>query len=565
MPDPEDPRVRHLIGLALLLAAVLYLPLLGAPLLWDDRGMLVFNTAWSEHIPLRRFFQAEYFSFATEMTWRPLASLSYYAMIHAFGLSPTLLRLVGLILHGAVAALLLAFLTRAGMRRAAAGLAAALFLLHPAHLETLACVTFNEELLAALGLMAMLLCHQSLRPGLAATAFAWALLAKESGAAGLPLAMCYDFLLRRRGSDAVLSAVRNCVGVHVRRRETGRRHFLAYALYAAVLGLYAWARFLRLPGLDPGSYSALLPVGERLFHALRGFVAAARVFFVPFSLRIEYFALPAESAWEWLLWLSGGAACAALAALVLRAAAREREPLLVFLLLWPAAFLALTANLLPVGVLSLRYFAERWLYLPALGGAALLGHFLSTSRRGRGAALALILLWGGLGLVRARDWSSDDRLWMSLARIYPWSAKAHEGLGEAYFREGRFTEALASFSAARSLREGHQDTLLARYLRLSPEGLLRWENAGLYRWLGLCLLELDRPREAKPLLEKAVSLAPREVFAYRVLAYLSARTGDFPGAESWLRKGLELDPEDSFLKRLAPDVAARRLSFRAKF
>jgi protein O-mannosyl-transferase len=533
---------RAAAALALLLAAFAYLPRFGAPLMWDDRPFLINVAALDRPIPLSAYVSPSYFDMTGELTWRPLATLSYRLGVRAFGRRPLPLRLTGFALHLLNCVLLGLLVAGTGLGADAAVAAGALFLVHAAHVETLMVVTFNKEILATLGILIMLLGHQRRRPWLAAAGLAFAVLPKETGILGLALALLYD---ATTGGSRELKA-----------------RWKDHALYGAVAALYLFLRFGPLKG--PGgeaNLSAALPWTERLYYAARGFASSVRVLFFPWRLRIQYFALPASSALDYCLWL---AAAAAILALVLALARRsiKKEPALAFFLLWPLPVLFLTSNLIPTAVLSMRLMAERWLYLPAAGFAAAAACALRKRPR---TLAALVIFWGALSFARVQDWSSEPRLWQSLVDFYPWSANAREGLGEALFRADRTSEAEASFRKGLALRENHADLVLAHYVPFAPPGTIAWESAALDRELGLCRLRLGDELEAAAFMKKAAELQPRDVFSRRVLAYLSAKRGDFGAARIWLESGLKIDAADSFLLRLKPDLERRRLTFQARF
>lgn len=532
----ENPEPVILVAAAL--AAAVYLPRLGAPLLWDDRLVIAFNKALEAAPSWNHYLSQDYFSFSRELTWRPLATLSYQAMVGLFGLWPPALRAPGLLLHGLNAFLLGRFLSRNGATRWVGAAAAALFLIHPSHVETLQCVSFNEEPIALAGVLGMLLFHHGGNLWAAAGSFALALMGKETAMAGLPLLVLFDAL---RGGVSSL-----------------RRHRTGYVLYAMVLGAYASVRFYFLPG--PGSgmdLSSRLPALERLGFSLQGAVTAFRVTVFPVNLRLEYFALPPEAPLGWLAWAAGALACAGAAAWLWKTLHRNDRVWLVFAVL----FLLPVLNIVPTAVLSTRMMAERWLYLPLAGLCAALA--LAVPRRA--PLFGLVVFWGACGLWRAPDWASDSRLWGSLAEIYPWSAKAWEGLGEASFREGDFPRARGAFEEALALREHKRDRVLAHYVPMAPPGTLAWETPGLYRWAGLAALETGDGARAEEFLKRALTLEPASVFTYRVLSYSSLKRGDPPQARVWQRQGLSLEPNDPFLSRLDEDIRAGRLSFRADF
>lgn len=523
---------RRTLLLAALAAALVYLPRLSAPLMWDDRPFLLDAPAYDHPLPAKFYVSPAYFPVTGELTWRPLSTLSYAVLVRAFGRNPAPLRASILLLHAVNAALLAWLIILLGLDAEIAAIAAALFLIHPVHLETLMTVTFDKEVLSTFGILALLVAHKKRRAPLGALGLLAACLAKESGVVGLPLVVGMDALtgdLKKRAKD--------------------------HALYALATAAYLIARFGPLKG--PGGeadLSALLPWTERLYYAAQSFVSSFRVLLAPAGLRIEYFALPASSPLEYAAWIM--AAVALLGGLI---ALARRERRLSFFVLWPLPALFLVSNLIPAAVLSTRLMAERWLYLPAVGLCAALAILF------RRRCVLLLVFWAALGLLRAHDWSSETALWRSLVRVYPWSAKAAEGLGEAEYRAGDARAALGDFERGLALRETREDRVLAHYVPLAPPGTIAWESAPLYRWLGLCRLRLGDERAAVAEFEKAVALQPSDGFSYRVLAYTTADLGDFKTAKVWLDRGFARDPSDDFLLRLKPDVARRHLAFRARF
>ncbi len=531
MTTPRGP-----VWLALGLLAAGLLPALASPFAWDDLNVILNNPALERPIPLGRYLGPEYFSISNEITWRPLATAVYRFMTWLWGKEPFPMRLAGLCAHLANAALLGALLRRLGLTAAAAAIAAALFLAHPAHVETLMCVSFNEELLAGAGLLAAMIAHLSNRPALCALALAVALLSKESAAMGLPLLVLHDVL---SGRD--------------RNWKTLLRRHSAYAVAAgAVMSSWLW---LDLPGLKE---SATPSWPDRLAMVVSGISAWLGIQLAPIELRLNYFALP-PAGWEWagaLIPAAAGLGASAWLAVRLR-----RHPAAALLLAWPWLFWLLTSGLLPATVLSTRLTAERWLYLPLLGTCGLAG--LALERRPR-LALLLVALLGLLGALRARDWTDETRLWRGLARIYPWSSMAWEGLGEAHNRAGRHGPAAQALETALNLRLSKSDRVLAYYTGRSG-GVLRWESPNLHRSLAISYLNLGLGAEAEKQLLRAVALDRRHPLTYRVMAYRAAAAGRFAEADDWLRRGLAQAPTDGFLLRLKPDVARRRLSFRAAF
>lgn len=522
-------------ALAGLLLAAVYLPGIRAPLVWDDLSVIVQNPALERPVRWADYVSPAYFGFSTEATWRPLPTALTRGTARWAGRSPAAHRGVWLTFHAAAGALLAALALALGFPAAVAAWTAALFLLHPAQVETLRCVSFNEDVLAGASTLAFLLAHRRGRIALAAAAYAAALLSKESAALALPLALLMDLCTIRRLSRPA-----------------------SYAAYSATLAAYAALRFGFLA--SPGAAAPAIPWNERAVLAAMAWLESWRILLWPRGLRLEYFALPPASRGAAAAWLLGAAASVALLALLARRAWRER-PALAFALAWPSLLLAATSPLWPVGVLTLRLTAERFLYLPSMGAAIAAAWWL----RGRRVLLAAVALaFAAAGARRCRDWSRESRLWSGLVREYPWSSKAHEGLGEAWLREDRFAEAAAEFAEALRLRAERRDLLLAHYASLTSE--LPWESPGLERKLGLALLNLGDDAAAERHLRRAIALRPAaEGNSYEALAYLTARQGRWTEARKLAENGLRYNPEDPLLHRIAADAASRRLTFRARF
>jgi hypothetical protein len=519
----------------------MYGPRLNAPLMWDDRPFFVNVPAFDRPIPWSQYFNPQYFEFSGESSWRPMATLSYRTLVATVGRHPRPLRLSMFALHTINSTLIAFLLLALGLSSPIATAAAAFFLIHPAHIETLMCITFNEELLMTFGVLTMLLAHLRRRPFVAAIGLSIAVLSKETGILGPVLVAMLDIMTH--GLSEIKKRTRD------------------YILYGAVSIIYLLVRFGPMKGPSAPSLSALLPWSERLYSGARGLTSSLRVLLAPVHLRIEYFALPAASPWQWLLHIV--LAVGLIAGILFFARSQWRNNrILSFFALWPLPILFLTSNVIPAATLSLRLMAERWLYLPAVGFVTVIAFLL----KDRPIRLRLLLLtWSALGIMRLQAWSTEPALWRSLESIYPWSAKAAEGLGEALFRSGETAEAQSAFERGQSLRRERLDLVLTHYVPLAPAGTIGWESASSYRWLGLCRLRLGDTAGTIHFFKRALELQPSDIFSYRVLAYISARDGNFDQARQWLSKGLARDADDSFLLRVKHDVASGRLTFVSRF
>jgi len=518
------------LGGGFLLVLGAYGPRLSAPLIWDDRAMILYNEVLQRPVSMREIASPAYFKISNEYSWRPLSTLSYRFVIKVFGVSPAALRGLSLLLHLLNGFLLWSILDRWGWPKEAAAWGVALFWLHPAQVESMMCAAFNKEALTAFCFLCMLTAHQRRRWWLAGIAFTWALLAKEAALAALPMIVLFDV----------------CAGG----RRLLRSHLAPLLGYGAIALAYAAVRFVALPGPAASLSAMIIPPSERMYYALGGWLSAVRTFALPLRLRIEYFALPAVSAFDWLERAAAGAALlAAVGAGGVRLWRIDRK--LAWFWLWPWPFLLLTSNLIPAGALNTRLMAERWLYLPIIGWSVVFATlvFRKTGRSARPALATLVVALSVATIVRAADWSDEIRLWTQLQQIYPWSAKAAEGAGEALARANRCGDALPDLRRAYLLREDHRDPLLVHYVPISG-GLLRWESPSLYRWLGECEAKTGQRDLAATHFEKSIILDQSDVYSCGAMALAYAEAREYRKARTWVDRGLRRDPANELLLRI---------------
>ncbi|MBI5884455.1 MAG: tetratricopeptide repeat protein [Elusimicrobia bacterium] len=558
MPRLAGPENR-LAFLAVLILAAAYLPALAAPFVWDDLGWILFNRALEKPFPPSAYLSDAYFRLSGETSWRPLATATYNIVTLAAGKNPAAFRSLGLILHLLAGSLLFRLLLGSGLARPAALAAAGLFLVHPANVETLMCASFNEELLTGCAVPAMLLCHRAGRSAAAAGLLLAGLLSKETALVALPLVLLDDRCRLAQGRQALGGALPAPLAGGGLAPAWFRRNLPAYALYGATALAAGWFAVFGLSA--PGfSARAEVPIFDRLGFVLESLWTFVRVQVLPVGLRIEYFALPSSPLKTAGLALFA-AAFSAGAGMLLRRLWKDAttRPLSLFLA-WPLLFWFVFSGAVPAGVLSTRLMAERWLYLPLMGSTALAGFALQ--RRPRTTAVVVALL-GILMFGRVRDWTDERRLWGSLVRQYPWSAKAWEGLGDAHRRGQDRASALAAYEHALRLRGSGEDRILSYYVPISG-GNLKWQSPSLRRSLGAGFLEAGDTARAAEHLAKAVELDPGDPYAYRLLSYMDARQGRFSEARSWAERGLSKVPEDDILLRLERASRQKRLDFRLK-
>jgi len=512
-----------------ILALLLYIPTLGHGFVFDDRGVIEANPLMQDIRDLPRLVAAPYWNAPqhARTLYRPLTSASLALDRALSGSRPAWFHAVNVALH-ALATLLVAGLALDLLpgRPVGAAVAAALFAVHPVHVEAVAGIVGRAEVLAAIGVLLAVACHRralSAASGrfLPWAAAAWAAvlggaLSKESAIAA-PLIV----LLAERLMPAAASAPR------------GRRPML-HAGYGLVVLAYLGARAAVLgtigigqpiPFVDNPAASAG-PLAGRLT-GLGTLARYARLLLWPDRLAADYSydQIPVIRSLLDPLAVLGLLVLVAVVAgglLLVR-----RAPACAFGLLFMAASAALTTNVvLFIGTL----LAERLMYLPSVGLCLLGGWAVgrATGPKARLVAVAVaaaaVLLLAGRAWARIPEWKDDFALYQSAARVSPRSARIRYNLGNAYLKLGRFADAETNYREA---------------LRIYPE----FQDARVN--LGMALVQLGRPQDALAFLEETARLDPKSADLAVNLGTAYQALGDEARAEAAFRRALELDPRSA--------------------
>jgi Flp pilus assembly protein TadD len=502
-------------ALLVALTFVTYLPSLGGGFLWDDETYVVDNEALRSGGGLISIWTDT----SATPQYYPLTHTTFWLEYRIWGLDPFGFRLGNLALHAAVAVLFYLLLRRLSIP--GAWLAAAIFAVHPLHVESVAWITERKNVLSGAFYLGSLICWvrffalDSADRGdppdadesfgatrwavLALTLYVAALLSKTV-ATSLPLTLA--ILLWWRG------------------RRIGARHLLYLGpmlLGGALMGtLTSWLETHQVGAA--GAEWALGPAG-------RGVVAGRAWWFYLWKL-----ALPVDQSFVYPRWeiepvsplglVWPATVVATLVGLFLARRRIGRGPL--------AAFACYTVALSPalgffdVYPMRYSYVADHFAYLASLGPIALVGALAAAAtvyRRHRVAAVVVsvvvVALLVGVSRARGRAFHSLESLWNDTIAKNPTAWMAHNNLGILEAQRGRTAEAMAHFRRVVELKSDH---------------------ASARSNLGLLLLESGRPAEALPVLESALVHGSEDVNLHVNLGDARAALGDASGAEeAWVR------------------------------
>lgn len=321
--------------------------------------------------------------------------------------------------HAAVTLLLWRFAARY-LAPAAALFAAAVFAVHPVHVEAVANVVGRLELMAAAFVIAALLAHGR-KSWTAVPLYLCACLSKEHAIVFLPLAVATHFAFDQKPRDAI--------------RERGR----LWCAYLTVTAAWLSAMLFVTRGHPPivSEVFAGLTTGERLLTVLSVVPEYLRLLLLPIHLSADYEPGVLTAATEFDTTVMLGIVVLALWSRAIVRSWRTQRVAAYALLFVPLALAPVSNVLFPTGVA----LAERTLYLPSIGvclGAGWL--FGRIGDRSRNVAVILGLCLLSLGAIRTWTrtpvWHDSRTFFLRLLEDHPESYRAHWIAGRALHAAG---------------------------------------------------------------------------------------------------------------------------------
>lgn len=522
---------------------------------WDDPTVIVDNA----HLG-RSGVVAWAFSTTLIGHYQPLAWLAWSAAISLFGRSAPAFHALSLTGHLANAWLVYLLGRRLVddsaltpiQRRAAALIAASIFLLHPSSVETVAWASAFPYVLSLGALLVSLLAYLDSRPVLSIAFYTASLLIRPA-AIGFPIVLAFVHLHRMNGDRsgsfsrvaravwpfALLAPAAAVFEWHARDVATmrevgaGARLTMAVTTPFLYLGRILWP--VRLSPLDPLPISPsfqLLPFAAGLSGLLAVTLAA-------WMLRRRYMLLAAG----WIAFL---------------------------------VLLAPVAGLTPSGLQST---ADRYLYVPSvivsvIAGAAVARLLRPTARGAMVAALtaAVLIVLGVSTWRQTHYWNDSIALWTRAAELDPRNDIATYNLAIALADAGREDEAIRRYEQTLALVSDHdlarRDLDRIRAARAERDGdklaaagdldgasdryaqaiALDASRPGTRASLGMVLVRRGRFRDAVEQLGLAVGGGVRDADVANALAFALVQTGDAIRAAEVLGRAQSEHPDDINLK-----------------
>ncbi|MGV8081240.1 MAG: tetratricopeptide repeat protein [Syntrophales bacterium] len=463
--------------------------------------------------------------------WHPLTWLSLMADAQLFHLNPAGYHGTNLLLHLLTTILLFVVLSGITGQGWPSAFAAALFGLHPLHVEPVAWVAARRDVLSALFWVSSVGIYgwYALRPGLLryavlAAVFFMGLMAK-------PMVVTLPFVLLLLDiwplNRLVFGGGRETVARDgaLRFRPATWKVLLLEKLPLLVMSagivsvtFFAEAKAGALKPLEAFS----LP--ERLGNVLVSYVRYLGKTIWPADLSIHY-AHPGS----WPLWVVIGSAVLLAAITLAVLGAFRKRPYLMTGWFW---FLGTLLPVIGIVQIGSHAMADRYAYLPSIGlflmvawgGADCLKARFPSRARFLSAAVALLLLatFAAVSRNQVSHWRDAVSIFRHAARVEPNNSLVQNNLGAALSRAGKSDDAIGP------LREA---------LRIRPDYAEAAFN------LGSVLAEKGDREEALLWYDRALALQPGFAEVYNNKGILAAESGHFREAAELFQKALKIRPD----------------------
>ena len=554
-------RGRNWLWAFLLLAVtiVAYQQAWNAGYIWDDDEYVTQNELLTAPDGLRRIW----FSLDSPSQYFPLVYTTFRIEHALWGLPPAGYHWVNILLHATNAFLVWRLLV--ALRVPGAWLAAALFALHPVHVESVAWITERKNVLMGLFFLLSLLSwnrfvNDSTRwrsYSFALVFYALALFAKTP-ACTLPAALVLILWLKRKSIDW--------------RRIAQIAPFVLLGLLMGLVSIW-WERHHQ--GTQ-GALFAIAPV-ERVLIAGRAVWFYLGKLLWPIDLAFSYprWSISSTDPLDYLPLFALGLLAVGIF-FARRRLGRGPEVAALFFV----ATLSPMLGLIMLYTFRYSFVADHYQYLATIGPFALAAAGATTALslipRAQAALAkpalysALLLSLGVLTWRQCRIYADEETLWRATIATNPKSWMAHNNLGIKLLQKGQGDDAISHYDAALQLNPSYAEAHFNRGNALVRSGRTT-EAVAAYRKaiellpsfgaaqanLGSILLDNGQLQEAVAHLAKAVEFGPVTAEAHARLGDALSRLDQVDSAIKQLERALQLDPQSAEARNNLGQVLAR--------
>lgn len=494
-----------------------------------------------------------------DSNWHPLTWLSHMVDSEIFGLNAGGPLLENALIHVSNTLLLFLFLKRVTGASWQSAIVAALFALHPLHVESVAWAVERKDTLSTFFGLLSLLAYARYTEAASSKRYALVALWLSLGLMTKPMLVTWPFVLllldywplRRlkwQPADGIKRFGKAWVPLF-------REKLPLFCLVAASMVVTYLAQ-------SYGTVRALVDASFpwRLANALASYAKYLFLTFWPSGLGVYYPLSPAGvPAWQIAVAV---VLLLAITAIALREA--RRRPYLITGWLWFLGTLVPVIGLVQVGVGPAM--ADRYHYIPSIGlfTAIIFGlaDLATAWRIGRVSiavvSTAVLLVFGSLTALQVSRWRDSMTLFERTLSVTSDNLVIHYNFGHFLGQQGKYDEAVPHFAEALRIKPDFFDALINMGVSLSEQGKsaeaipyyhralgVEPDNAKAHMQLALALVKQEKGDDALQQAYKALELAPNDADIRTNLGLMLARRKELSEAATQLNEALRLNPNSA--------------------
>jgi len=443
--------------------------------------------------------------------WHPLTSVSHMLDCQLFGLNSGAHHLVNILLHSANTVLLFVLLEMLTARVWSSAFVAAVFGIHPLHVESVVWIAERKDVLSGFFFMLTLIAYVRYAKQPKVVHYVTMSILFVLGLMSKPMLVTLPFIL------LLLDywPLQRFEQMTLQKLFVEKIPLFVLALVSAVITLIVQSKgTIGLVRLD------VLPFSWRVMNALSAYLVYIRQMFWPIDLALAY-----NHPGKLPMWQVVFAAVTLIGATLLFFVARKQKPFLIVGWFWYLIMLLPVIGLIQVGGQS---HADRYTYLPQIGlYIAVTWIVVDLSRSWRfqtpalGAAAIVsvtMLMWRSSNQVWY--WHDSERLWRHSLAVTKDNDVAHLGLARLFTDQTRVDDAITEYETV--LQIGY--------------------NPDVETTLANLLLEQGRSEEAIRYYRHVAQLQPSSALAHYNLAVGLHRAGRLSEAIVHYKEALRIQP-----------------------
>jgi protein O-mannosyl-transferase len=511
-----------------------------------NRGLTLAGVAWA-------------FTTFDQGNWHPLTWIAHMIDNQLFGMNAGGHLMVNALIHVANTLLVFWFLFRTTHARWPSALVAALFALHPLHVESVAWAAERKDTLSTFFGLLSLIAYARYAEARSNSRYAWTAITLALGLLAKPMLVSWPFVMLLLDYWPL------------RRFDLTSRKDVATKLWPLLrekLPLFAIvaasAVITTLAQSHGGAVRTFqeFPIALRVVNAVVSYVKYLLFTFWPNDLAVYYpYTTAGTPAWQII--------CAAFLLIGITALcffqSRKQSGYLVVGWLWFLGTLVPVIGIVQVGGQTM---ADRYFYIPSIGLFIVIAFGLADFARSwgvapsvrTGIAVAVLLILAALTNAQIHRWTDSFTLFKHTLAVTPPNLMIENNLGSALSRSGLHDEAAAHFEKALQIMPAHYEPLLYDallnmgisrfYQNRLPEAIEYCQSALRVRpdapkahdLLGMALAMQGHGEAALDEMRHAAELAPNDADIQKDLGVTLARLGRTPEAIDHFHEALRLNP-----------------------